>query len=101
MGGTALRRVAIMGGAGAGKSTLARALGARLGCPVTHLDRIVYGADWAPVADDRVRAEVATLAAGPSWVIEGTFAHLFDLILPAADLAVWIEQPWPVRLWRA
>ena len=96
-----LRRVVVLGGAGAGKSTLARALGERICCPVTHLDRIVYGAGWAPAPPKQVRAEVERLVRAPCWVIEGTFPELFDLLLPAADLVVWIEQPWPMRLWRS
>src|SRR6478672_10266145 len=36
----AVERIAVIGGIGAGKSTLARELGARLELPVVHLDRL-------------------------------------------------------------
>ena len=40
-------RIAILGGGGAGKSTLARQLGAALDLPVIHLDRLVFGPGWS------------------------------------------------------
>ena len=43
----AATRIAILGGGGAGKSTLTRQLGAALGLPVIHLDRLVFGPGWA------------------------------------------------------
>jgi hypothetical protein len=72
-----------------------------MGSPVIHLDRVVYGAQWLPAPCAQVRSKVERLVQAPSWTIEGTFPELFDLILPAADLVIWIEQPWPKRLWRS
>ena len=45
MAGTA-QRIAIVGPGGAGKSTLARALGARTGLPVVHLDEHFWRPGW-------------------------------------------------------
>lgn len=95
------RRVAVLGGAGAGKSTLARALAERIGSSAIHLDKIVYGPGWAPVPIARVRDEIERLVDAPIWTVEGTYPELFDLILPRADLVLWIEQPWATRLWRS
>ena len=94
-------RIAILGGAGAGKSTLARRVGAALGLPVVHLDRVVFGPGWIrfPVAEARERLG-AMLAPG-GWVVEGTYPELADLMLPQADLVIWIDQPAWLRLWRA
>jgi hypothetical protein len=43
-----VRRVAIIGCGGAGKSTLAQALGACLGIEVVHLDRLYWRPGWVP-----------------------------------------------------
>ena len=51
----------IGGGPGAGKSTLARALGARAGLPVIHIDPIHWMPGWVerPAAEKaRLRREV-------------------------------------------
>ena len=47
-----MKRVAIIGSGGAGKSTLARALGAKTGLPVVHLDRLYWQAGWVAVSNE-------------------------------------------------
>jgi putative MATE family efflux protein len=97
---TTLRRIAIMGGAGAGKSTLARRLGDELGLPVIHLDRLAYGPGWARRGSDAMSAGLAPLLED-SWIVDGTYGEASSLTLPAADLVLWLEQPVWLRLFRA
>ena len=94
------RRVAVLGGAGAGKSTLARRLGERLGLPVIHLDRLVFGPGWRQRDTAVVRADLETALPSEGWIVEGTYPELFDLTLSEADLILWLEQPAWRRLWR-
>lgn len=48
------QRIAIIGSGGAGKSTLARALGGGLGLPVYHLDASFWRPGWTePPRDER------------------------------------------------
>ena len=93
-------RIAILGGAGAGKSTLARRLGESLGLPVIHLDRIVYDAGWSRIAPDQVGERLAA-SLGDAWIIDGTYAETAILTLPTADLVLWLDQPTWLRLYRA
>jgi len=65
------RRILIVGAAGAGKSTLARQLGARLDLPVIHLDRYFFGPGWTPLAPEARVAILRRLAAGDRWIVEG------------------------------
>ena len=94
------RRIVILGGAGAGKSTLARRLAERLGLPVVHLDRLIYGPNWRKRDLGAIRADLAASLPSEGWIVEGTYPDLFDLTLPKADLILWIEQPAWRRLWR-
>ncbi len=96
--GGRLRRIVILGCAGAGKSTVARRLGDRIGVPVICLDAL-----WRPGADlPGFRAELATHHQGDGWVSDGNFAEAtFDLRLPQADLIIWLEAPKTACLWRA
>ena len=48
-----MQRVMIIGQPGAGKSTLARQVGDRLGLPVVHIDHIHWQAGWV----ERSRAD--------------------------------------------
>jgi adenylate kinase family enzyme len=94
-------RIAIMGGAGAGKSTLARRVGEALGLPVVHLDRVVFGPGWTRLPVPLARERLKALLAPGAWVVEGSYGELADLTLPNADLVIWIDQPAWLRLWRS
>jgi putative MATE family efflux protein len=93
-------RIAILGGAGAGKSTLARRLGSALDLPVIHLDRIVYDAGWSRIAPDLARERLAAQL-GEAWIVDGVYTEALQLTLPVADLVLWLDQPTWRRLYRA
>ncbi len=95
------RRVAVLGGAGAGKSTLARRLGEALDAPVVHLDRLAFGPGWARLGAEAFRARLGPLVDAPTWVVEGTYPEVAGLVLARADLTLWLDQPFWRRLWRA
>jgi putative MATE family efflux protein len=97
----AARRIVIMGGAGAGKSTLAQALAARLGLPAVHLDRLRYGPNWTLVDRALFRRRLAELARQESWIVDGTYGEAQEAVLPRADLILWLDQPAPLRMLRA
>ncbi|SCE63874.1 adenylate kinase [Micromonospora mirobrigensis] len=90
-----MRRILIVGSAGAGKSTLAREVAGRLDLPLVHLDRHYWRPGWIPADDADFRTQVAALAARPSWVMDGNYASTLDLRLPRADLLVLCD---PSRL---
>ncbi len=96
-----MRRVVVLGCAGTGKTTFARALAAKLGAPVIVLDDI-WQPDWGPDDAPAFRALLAEAHAGDAWVSDGNFAVVsFDMRLPRADLAVWLERPRWLCLLRA
>ena len=97
----AAHRIAILGGAGAGKSTLALALGRRLGLPVVHLDRLRFGPGWAEVDPALFRRRIAEAAQGEAWVVDGTYGEARELMLPRAEVVLWLDQPALRRLRRA
>ena len=50
-----MKRVLVIGSGGAGKSTLARRLGERLGLEVVHLDALYWQAGWVEPAKEAWR----------------------------------------------
>lgn len=78
-------RVFVYGPPGAGKTTLALALGRRWGVPVHHLDRVFFHRGGAPVEWDVGAAETARLAAGEAWVIEGNHSAALEVVAARAQ----------------
>lgn len=88
-----MQRVLVIGNSGGGKSTLARALGEKLGLPVIHLDVLFWKPGWVESAPHDFRAAQAQVLAGPAWICDGDFGSHFDLRMPLADTIIWIDQP--------
>ncbi len=97
----ALERIAIVGCSGAGKSTFARAIGARLGLPVVHLDRLFWKPGWRESEPAAFRDAVDAVASGERWVTDGNFTSASALRFSRAQAIVWITRPRAVCLWRA
>ena len=94
-----MRRVAVISSASAnGKTTLGRELSRRLGAPFHELDALNHGPGWTEATPDELRARVAPLLAGESWVIDGAYrGKIGDLVIAAADTVVWLDLS--VRIW--
>lgn len=99
-GSATLRRIVVIGTTGAGKSTLAATLAARLALPRIELDALYWGPRWTPVGRDAFRARVATATAGERWVAAGNYGAVRDLLWPRADTLVWLDYPLAINFWR-
>jgi adenylate kinase family enzyme len=88
-----MRRVLVIGSGGAGKSTLAARLGARLGVPVVHLDAHYWRPGWVPTPDAEWRDLVARLVAREAWVMDGNYGGTLDLRLAACDTVIFLDLP--------
>ena len=88
-----MRRVAVVGPGGAGKSTFSERLGRRLGLPVVHLDAHYWRPGWLEPAPDVWRAQQEALVAGDRWVIDGNYGGTFDVRFAAADTVVVVAPP--------
>jgi adenylate kinase family enzyme len=94
-----VRRVAIIASAsGNGKTTLGRALAARLGVRFVELDALVHGPNWTETPDDELKATLAPILAEDGWVIDGNYTgKIGTLVIDAADTVVWLDLP--TRVW--
>ena len=96
-----MKRIAIVGCSGGGKSTLARALGPALGLPVVHIDTVFWKPGWTEPDRDMFRAAMDAALSGDQWVCDGNFTSVADITLARADTIVWVDQAIALCLRRA
>jgi adenylate kinase family enzyme len=102
-----MRRIALMGISGGGKTTLGKQVAARLGIPFIELDAFQHGPDWKESTPEELRAKVsAALDAAPDgWVVDGNYyTPLGGTVLDRADTIVHLDPSLPLAfgrvLWR-
>jgi adenylate kinase family enzyme len=95
-----MRRVMVVGPPGAGKSTFARRLAAKVALPLIHLDFHYWHSGWQPSDLSEWRERVTTLATATEWIMEGNYSNTFDLRMPRADTVIWLDYPRAVYLRR-
>ncbi len=90
-----MRRVSVVGNAGAGKSTFARALAERLDAPHIELDAIFHQPDWTPLDDAEFARRVTAATDGDRWVADGNYRRVTmdGPVWARADTIVWIDPP--------
>ncbi len=87
------QRVLIVGCGGAGKSTLAREMGARFCLPVVHLDRLWWLPGWVERSEAAFDADLAAVLKKPRWVMDGNYLHTLPQRAAACDGVVFLDIP--------
>lgn len=86
-----MQRVLIIGSGGAGKSTLARALAARTGLPLIHLDALYWQPGWVEPDKAQWRTRIESLVAGQRWIMDGNYGGTLDARLAACDTVIFLD----------
>lgn len=95
-----MRRVAVFGTTGSGKSWLAERLAERAGLRVVELDALFWGRDWQPAPVDLFRHRVERETRDDGWIVVGNYGQVRDLVWRPADTLVWLDLPLPVVMSR-
>ncbi len=95
-----MKRVAIIGSGGAGKSTLAKEVGEKLNLPVIHLDQHFWNAGWTETPVPEWERRHRDLLAQERWVMDGDYGGTLDERLDAADTVIFLDMPRFFCVWR-
>lgn len=95
-----MKKVAVFGNTGGGKSTLSRKLSEITGLPLYVLDKIKYQAGGIEVPHEDYKRAHQEILAADQWIIDG-FGCLETLWLrlDQADTLVFVDLPLPVHFW--
>jgi len=95
-----MKKVAVFGGPGAGKSTLSKKLAALTQLPLHALDKLCYGAGGAVVPGEVYARRHEEILAQPAWLMEGygSYESVWQR-LAEADTLVYLDLPLRLHLW--
>jgi adenylate kinase family enzyme len=95
-----VKRIAVIGPAGAGKSSLAAELGRRLGFRVLHLDTLFWKPGWVPTPLEEWEAVQRRELAAPAWIADAQYDDILPEWVEEADTVVFLDISPLVCLWR-
>ncbi|OKH18896.1 adenylate kinase [[Limnothrix rosea] IAM M-220] len=95
-----MKRVAVFGNTGGGKSTLSRQIAAASGLPLHILDKVQFQPGGIPVPPEEFQQAHQEILDSETWVIDG-FGNLKMLWqrLDIADTLVYIDLPIYIHFW--
>jgi adenylate kinase family enzyme len=95
-----MKRVAVLGPAGAGKSRLARSVARRTGIPVVHLDLLFWRRGWTKAPRVEARRDLAAAIDGERWILDGNFLDEGVQRFARADTVILLDFSRSRCLWR-
>ncbi len=98
------QRICVIGTSGAGKTTFARQVSHSLMIPHFELDSLYWEANWISTPYDIFRDRVKQSLVGNSWIVDGNYSKVRDIVWGNADTLIWLDYSFPVVmsrvLWR-
>ncbi|MEU4519209.1 AAA family ATPase [Amycolatopsis sp. NPDC024027] len=88
-----VRRIAVAGAPGAGKTTLARTLCARLGLPFVEFESFYHAPGWT--VRPTWREDVLAFLEKPAWAIEWQGEDVREAMTARTQILVWLDHPRP------
>lgn len=94
-----MQRILIIGNAGAGKSTFAKALAEKTKLPLVHLDKLFWCGNWEHVAKEEFDRHLQQELVKSQWIIDGNFNRTLPHRLSYCDTVFFFDLPAVTCLW--
>lgn len=95
-----VKKIAVIGCGGAGKSTLSRKLSEILNIPVYHLDKLNWKPGWIPTSKDEWNYLMKSLVSEEEWIIDGNYGSTLDIRLNDSDTIIFLNMPTYLCIYR-
>ncbi|MGB3639176.1 MAG: adenylate kinase [Rivularia sp. (in: cyanobacteria)] len=95
------QRICIIGTSGAGKTTLSRKVAQKLNIPHLELDSLFWQPNWEILPADIFCHRVEkSLMGNNSWIVDGNYTKVRDIVWGNADTLVWLDYSFPLVMSR-
>lgn len=88
-----MRKILLIGNAGAGKTTFARQLAQKLQLPLVHLDTLYWRDNWEHLTRDEFDTVLQHELEKPEWIIDGNFNRTIAHRLQYCDTLFYFDFP--------
>ena len=97
-----MKRIVVVATTCSGKSTLAKQLCKKLNYKYIWLDELHWAPNWVERPDDKFRELLkAELLGEQTWVADGNYSVIRDILWPKADTIIWLNYGFAFTLWRS
>jgi len=87
------RRISVVGTIGSGKTTFAHKTSKLLSASHIELDALHWEPNWVGTPNDLFRERAKQSLQGDSWVADGNYHQVRDVVWSRADTVVWLDYP--------
>ena len=94
-----MKRILIIGNAGSGKTTFAKALAEKTHLPLIHLDKLFWCGEWEHLSRDEFDAVLQIELEKDEWIIDGNFSRTIPHRLKYCDTVFYFDLPAITCLW--
>ena len=88
-----MKRILIIGNAGSGKTTFAKALANKTQLPLVHLDKLYWRGTWEHTAREEFDAILQNELESNEWIIDGNFNRTIPHRLKYCDTVFYFDLP--------